>query len=129
MKKSTILVFAAAALTACAAQGGKTAASPETAATEGRTQAPESPPVGGYTAQRPLDDEDRRLFDKATENLVGVKYTPQSVATQVVAGTDYRFICTAETATREPQTFRAEITVFRPLPGQGEVRITNIRRL
>lgn len=129
MKKSTILVFAAAALTACAAQGGKTATSPEAAATEGRTQAPESPLVGGYTDQRPLDDEDRRLFDKATENLAGVKYTPQTVATQVVAGTNYRFICTAETVTREPKAFRAEVTVFRPLPGQGAPRITQIRQL
>lgn len=52
--------------------------------------------------------------------MTGVSYTPESVATQVVAGTNYRFICTAKTATPGPETYEAEIIVFQPLPGQGE---------
>ena len=84
---------------------------------------------GGYTGQRPLQEQEQQLFRRVTDKLVGVRYTPESVATQVVAGTNYRFVCTAETIAPEPETFRAEVTVFQPLPGQGEARITEIRRL
>ena len=65
----------------------------------------------------------RRLYP------TGVSYTPESVATQVVAGTNYRFICTAKTATPGPETYEAEIIVFQPLPGQGEAKIAKITRL
>ncbi len=84
---------------------------------------------GGYTQQRPLTEEDQTLFDAVTEGMTGVVYTPESVATQVVAGTNYRFVCTAKTLTREPETYRAEVTVFQPLPGRGEAKITEIKRL
>ena len=73
---------------------------------------------GGYTRQRPLEASDRELFRRATAGMTGVSYTPESVATQVVAGTNYRFICTAKTA-----------IVFQPLPGQGEAKIAKITRL
>lgn len=129
MKSIVISAFAAAALTACAAQGGKTAAANATArpAETGKTE--NTTMCGGYTGQRPLQEQEQQLFRRVTDKLVGVRYTPESVATQVVAGTNYRFVCTAETIAREPETFRAEVTVFRPLPGQGEARITEIRRL
>lgn len=119
------MVFAAAALTACAAQGGKTAAPAET----GMPRATEERMVGGYTQPRPLDEQDKELFDSVISGISGVRYTPESVATQVVAGTNYRFVCTALPATRKPQAYKAEITVYRPLPGQGEARITGIKRL
>ena len=44
-------------------------------------------------------------------------------------GTNYRFICTAKTATPGPETYEAEIIVFQPLPGQGEAKIAKITRL
>lgn len=84
---------------------------------------------GGYTRQRPLEASDRELFRRATAGMTGVSYTPESVATQVVAGTNYRFICTAKTATPGPETYEAEIIVFQPLPGQGEAKIAKITRL
>lgn len=85
--------------------------------------------IGGYTAQRTPTDEEITLFKSATSELDGVSYTPESVATQVVAGTNYRFVCTAITATREPITYKAEVVVFKPLPNQGEPKITNITKL
>ena len=48
---------------------------------------------------------------------------------QVVAGTNYRFVCKAKTVTPNPETYRAEVIVFKPLPGQGEAKITKITRL
>ena len=84
---------------------------------------------GGYTGQRPLEASDRELFRRATTGMTGVNYTPESVATQVVAGTNYRFVCKAKTVTPNPETYRAEVIVFKPLPGQGEAKITKITRL
>lgn len=131
MKKIVILTLATAALTACGVQGRKTAAAkePGKAETAETTGAPTRLAIGAYTDQRPLTEEDKELFDTVTKGLLGVGYTPESVATQVVAGTNYRFVCAARTVTAKPDTFRAEITVFKPLPGRGEAHITQIRRL
>lgn len=118
MLKLTIAALAAMLLTACG--------SPEK-----RTEKQQEKTIlcGGYTGQRPLEASDRELFRRATTGMTGVSYTPESVATQVVAGTNYRFICTAKTATPGPETYEAEIIVFQPLPGQGEAKIAKITRL
>lgn len=84
---------------------------------------------GGYTAQRAITPTELELFKKATDTLEGVLYTPQSVATQVVAGVNYHFICEAAAVTREPQLYQAAIIIYQPLPGQGEPRITKITKL
>ena len=88
MLKLTIAALAAMLLTACG--------SPEK-----RTEKQQEKTIlcGGYTGQRPLEASDRELFRRATTGMTGVSYTPESVATQVVAGTNYRFICTAKTTT------------------------------
>lgn len=84
---------------------------------------------GGFSAQRPLNEADQALFRSLTAELDGVGYTPQSVATQVVAGTNYRFICKAVTVTRKPKSYQAEVTIYKPLPNHGEPRITAIKKL
>ena len=118
MLKLTIAALAAMLLTACG--------SPEK-----RTEKQQEKTIlcGGYTGQRPLEASDRELFRRATAGMTGVSYTPESVATQVVAGTNYRFICTAKTTTPGLETYEAEIIVFQPLPGQGEAKIAKITRL
>ena len=118
MLKLTIAALAAMLLTACG--------SPEK-----RTEKKQEKTIlcGGYTGQRPLEASDRELFRRATAGMTGVSYTPESVATQVVAGTNYRFICTAKTTTPGLETYEAEIIVFQPLPGQGEAKIAKITRL
>ena len=103
MLKLTIAALAAMLLTACG--------SPEK-----RTEKQQEKTIlcGGYTGQRPLEASDRELFRRATTGMTGVSYTPESVATQVVAGLE---------------TYEAEIIVFQPLPGQGEAKIAKITRL
>ena len=115
MLKLTIAALAAMLLTACG--------SPEK-----RTEKQQEKTIlcGGYTGQRPLEASDRELFRRATTGMTGVSYTPESVATQVVAGTNYR---TAKTTTPGLETYEAEIIVFQPLPGQGEAKIAKITRL
>lgn len=83
--------------------------------------------AGGWTPNRPLEDEDLKVFEQAFSGFVGVKYTPLEVSTQIVAGTNYRFICRAETMTATPVIFHAEVCIFKPL--QGDPCITQIVRL
>ncbi len=124
MKRILILTLAAAALAACGGPGRKAAKTEESKESKERVVM-----TGGYTEQRPLSEQERALFHQLTQGLTGVAYTPESVATQVVAGINYRFVCKARTVTLDPETYQAEVTVYQPLPGQGEARITSIKRL
>lgn len=130
MKKIVFLTLAAALFSACSVQRHNTAKQPEKSKIKQTMETTKTDQMAGaYTDQRPLNDEEKELFETVMEGLVGVEYTPKSVATQVVAGTNYRFICKAKPVTADPEIFKAEITIFQPLPGQGEARITNIKRL
>lgn len=81
---------------------------------------------GGWTTSRELTEEDMKVFNEAMEGFVGVGYTPLSVQSQVVKGTNYRFLCEATTVTLKPQTSKAIVTVYKPLPGEGKAHITAI---
>lgn len=89
--------------------------------TDGKTDA-----FGGWTPSRIPTEEDLQVFGEAMEGLDGVGYTPLSVQSQVVKGTNYRFLCEATTVTLEPQTFQAMVMVYKPLPGEGNARIMAI---
>lgn len=89
--------------------------------TDGKTDA-----FGGWTPSRIPTEEDLQAFGEAMEGLDGVGYTPLSVQSQVVKGTNYRFLCEATTVTLEPQTFQAMVMVYKPLPGEGNARIMAI---
>lgn len=69
--------------------------------------------VGGYTDYRELSDEDKALFAKAYKG--DVKLIPQSVATQVVAGLKYRFVC------KDQGGKEYMVTIFQNLSGETEV--------
>ncbi|MGO0881518.1 hypothetical protein ACTPDI_01955 [Clostridioides difficile] len=47
--------------------------------------------------------------------LKGVDYEPLIVATQVVAGTNFKFICNATAITNPPKDYLAEIIIFKAL--------------
>ena len=72
--------------------------------------------------------EERALFEAAVASIDDTTYKPLNVATQVVAGTNYRFVCKAREKGRRGKRFDAVIVIYKPLPGQGEPRITSIER-
>lgn len=72
---------------------------------------------GGYTKFRIVDEDAKQIFEKALNGLVGVKYEPFAVSSQVVAGVNYIFLCNATAATNPPNKFTAAIKVFQPLNG------------
>lgn len=68
---------------------------------------------GGYTVQHELSDEDLTLFRKV---LGEVPFTPLSVATQVVAGLNYRFWCRYDDSSENAPS-HCFITIYQPLQG------------
>lgn len=82
--------------------------------------------VGGWSAYHPLTTEDKAVFDEAMKGFVGVKYTPQAVSTQVVAGTNYRYKCIASMPPAQV-VWEAIVEIFQPLDGVPYV--TGIVRL
>lgn len=70
--------------------------------------------LGGYTPFRKLEKEDETLFTQVM-TLSGVDYKPVAVATQIVSGTNYCFLCEAKPLVHEPNPYNALIKVYKPL--------------
>lgn len=84
--------------------------------------------VGGYSKTRRLSDSERAMFTSVTSSIEGVEYKPMNVATQVVAGTNYRFLCKAKETSGGGKKYYASIVIHLPLAGQGEPRLLSIER-
>ena len=68
---------------------------------------------------------------KYVAKIADVKYEPINVATQIVAGTNYRFLCKGREVKadgKRGKKFYATIILHRPLPDRGEPRILSIER-
>lgn len=74
--------------------------------------------VGGWTPYRHLTPEDRALFDKVMQPILGVGYEPSAVSTQVVAGTNYKFRAIGTIIVPDMPQFHAIIKIFEPLEGE-----------
>ena len=72
--------------------------------------------VGGYTTFRLVEAEDLAVFQEAAEGLAGVDFEPLIVATQIVAGTNYCFLCNATPVVLEPVPYLVKVTIHKPLP-------------
>jgi len=82
--------------------------------------------VGGYSEQRPLAAEDSAVFAEATKDYAYLGLKPLSVATQVVAGTNYLFVCEMK-AFGGPAT-QTNVKIFKPLPGQGTAELIVVEK-
>lgn len=72
----------------------------------------DNPVCGGYSAFRDLTTEDLALFDSVYTQQPPL--TPYAVATQVVAGLNYRFLCLDAAQTKY------QVNIFVPLAGDSE---------
>lgn len=83
--------------------------------------------VGGYTdvEDKTVTDELKQLFDSALEGFLGATYEPlELVATQVVAGTNYKFKASGTKTTNPVTKGTYYITIYKDL--QGNVSLLDI---
>ena len=80
---------------------------------------------GGWSEPRPPTLQDMKVFAEALSGFVGVAYTPYLVSTQVVNGTNYAFLCGAQSATNPANAGFAVITAHKNLG--GKVYLTDIK--
>ncbi|MWB96355.1 hypothetical protein GON26_18485 [Flavobacterium sp. GA093] len=73
--------------------------------------------LGSWSVYNILTAEDLAIFKGALEGLLGVKYNPTAVSTQIVAGTNYRFRATA-TVNLSGLTYEVIVEIYKPLSGR-----------
>ncbi len=87
----------------------------------------EGPVSGGWTVAEStaIGEEEKAVFDKAMENLLGVDYEPIAyLGSQVVAGLNHCFLCKATVVVPDAQPTLALVYIYQNLEGKAEV--TNI---
>ena len=77
--------------------------------------------TGGWTPFGPVTPEEQQVFNTAIQGLVGVGYKTELVSTQVVNGTNYRFLCQATPVYPGAQSYPAVVSIYQPLNGQPHV--------
>jgi hypothetical protein len=75
----------------------------------------ESTLIGGWTPYScDISPKAKKVFDTALKGLVGVKYTPVAVATQVVSGKNYCFFCNAKVVYPKAPNKAAMVLIYAP---------------
>ncbi len=80
--------------------------------------------LGGWTASEAFEitDENKALFDKATEKLLGVDYVPVAyLGSQVVAGTNHCFLAQATVVAPDAQPAFKLVFICEKLDGSVEL--------
>ena len=83
----------------------------------------EAKPGGWGNFQNPVTPEAMQVFN-AVHNP-GIVYVPFAYATQIVAGTNYCFLCTSQSGPTSTQG-AAKVYIYAPLPGQGNPEFENV---
>ena len=85
-------------------------------------------PLGAYSPYTcKISAEAKEAFAQATRDLLGVRYSPVAVSTQIVSGINYKFFCNTQAATVMPLNGAAIVSIYAPL--KGEAHITHIQNL
>lgn len=88
------------------------------------TDLSDEPLMGGWqeTTSPVLTEDALSAFDKATEGLLGVHYTPVALlSTQVVSGTNYRILCEATTVYPGAEMNYVVMTICESLDGTASI--------
>lgn len=69
-----------------------------------------------------ITDELQEMFDKAMEKQVGVDYKPiELLETQVVAGMNYKFLCTGKAVAPDAEEKQFVVTIYKDTEGSLEI--------
>lgn len=80
--------------------------------------------LGGWRVHDKITDKDIKILKTALNGFVGVDYKPVILATQVVNGTNYCFICKSTGVTFNSPEGISKIMIYKPL--KGDPIITSI---
>lgn len=72
---------------------------------------------GGWRVHDKIIDEEIKILNTALNGLVGVDYKPEILATQVVNGTNYCFICKSIGVIPNSPEGISKIMIYKPLKG------------
>ena len=79
---------------------------------------------GGWTrtTDLKLTDDAQNAFNKAMDGMTGVNYVPIGLlATQTVAGTNYRILCEATVVYPGAEMYYSIVTVYEDLDGNASI--------
>jgi len=77
---------------------------------------------GGWTSYSTrISSDAQKAFDEALKGFTGVHYTPLAVASQVVAGMNYRFFCNAQVVYPDAPNYGALVQINKPLVGPARL--------
>lgn len=82
--------------------------------------------MGGFSEQRPLAAEDSAVFAEATKDYTYLGLKPLSVSTQIVAGTNYLFVC--EMNAFGGPAVQTNVKIFKPLPDRGAAELIVVEK-
>jgi len=80
---------------------------------------------GGWSGFHAVTPDEQKIFAGVVKPL-GVNYEPLQVATQVVAGLNYCYLCKASIVSPGAVAYPTLVYIFQPLPGAGAAHITAI---
>jgi hypothetical protein len=75
-----------------------------------------------WTIHNSITNEDIKVLEAALSGLVGVEYKPEMLATQVVNGTNYCFICKSKVVALNGPEGISKIMIFKPLVGEPKIK-------
>lgn len=76
---------------------------------------------GGWFGFHDVSAADNTVFSAAMSGLVGVRYEPLQVTTQVVAGMNYCFLCKATVVVPDAHPYPALAYIYQPLTGDPHI--------
>ncbi len=85
---------------------------------------------GGWQASKKytVTKAKKKIFKKATKELVGVQYTPIAyLGSQVVAGTNHLYLCKLKAVLEDVETGYALVYVYQDL--DGKAKVSKIKRI
>jgi predicted secreted protein len=83
--------------------------------------------TGAYGDFGEVSDESGEALAEAKKSFAGSDFAALAVATQLVAGRNYRFAGNLSPVTKNPPVYPALVTVYKPL--KGEAKVTEIRKI
>ncbi|MCM1118603.1 MAG: hypothetical protein NC543_04505 [bacterium] len=68
--------------------------------------------AGGYQVHPQIGEQEKAVFEYAMKDHVGMNFEPVAVATQVVNGINYIFICTGSPVVLHPETELYAVQIY-----------------